>query len=572
MKPQRDRTSSTRAFSQATTHACAHRLRSWLRRSHGLLLAWVVMLLISGGAQAHLIANPDGTVTDSHTGLIWDRCAWGQTWNGDTCTGEALTLDWHEALQASVAANAAAHAGQSDWRVPDLRELESLLDLGRFDPAIDTAAFPNAPATPHWSATPTWVRNIVPEREYVPLAYTVDFADGDIVERQAVDTSLNGKFRAQLRLVRLPGVFDLKDTPIFGEDFPLTLSVIPAQGGTLSCAPNPVPAGADTDCTLTAQPGYTLVGFEHNGNDALGQVSHGHYRLSEVIASHVLSATFASTATTTQLSVSPGATNSNETVTLNATVSSEIAGAGTVSFFADGVWLGSVAMTGGGAQMQVSSLPVGTHALTARYDGDGRLQASTSAAVSHTVRFTQGGTVALANPLGGADIQVALDSVIGDPACAITQLAVTTSLPATLPAGLSFPVGLVDVVLDGCGAHARITLRITYPNALPPGTSYWKYGPTPDDPTYHWYPMPSETVSVTGNVVTLTLTDGAIGDDDLTVNGRIVDIGGPAVFGASSVTPIPFLNPTGLLALIAALPLLTAWVRRRKSGHQTQRR
>ena len=70
-----------------------------------------------------------------------------------------------------------------------------------------------------------------------------------------------------------------------------------------------------------------------------------------------------------------------------------------------------------------------------------------------------------------------------------------------------------------------MTLTITLPSAVPAGAQYWKYGPTPSNHTPHWYRIPIG--SINGNVITVTLTDGGLGDDDLTADGTIIDQGGP---------------------------------------------
>lgn len=75
---------------------------------------------------------------------------------------------------------------------------------------------------------------------------------------------------------------------------------------------------------------------------------------------------------------------------------------------------------------------------------------------------------------------------------------------------------------------------------LPPGsqpTSYWKYGPEPGNPTPHWYEFlyNGRTGAVlAGNVVTLHFIDGQRGDDDLSGNGVIRDIGAPVLTGTST--------------------------------------
>ncbi len=81
-------------------------------------------------------------------------------------------------------------------------------------------------------------------------------------------------------------------------------------------------------------------------------------------------------------------------------------------------------------------------------------------------------------------------------------------------------------------ARRRGDLTITYPTALPAGTVYWKYGPTPGNASPTWYKMPA---TLAGNTATFTITDGGLGDDDLTANGSIVDQGGPGVPGAVDI-------------------------------------
>jgi hypothetical protein len=139
----------------------------------------------------------------------------------------------------------------------------------------------------------------------------------------------------------------------------------------------------------------------------------------------------------------------------------------------------------------------------------------------------------------------------------------TAPIPPTAPAGgVSFPHGLFTFGASGCTAGSTLSFTITYPAALAAGTQYWKYGPTPGNSTPHWYVLPA---TIVGNTVTFTVTDGGLGDDDLTANGTIVDQGGPGGPPSPIAAPVqvPTLDEWGR-ALLAILLLGTGlWVMRR---------
>jgi alpha-tubulin suppressor-like RCC1 family protein len=92
--------------------------------------------------------NLDGTLTHRVTGLTWMRCAMGMNWTGTTCTGLASISSWDEATKLNV-----SYAGKSDWRLPSIAELHSILKRSIDAPFLNLTAFPNSP-TQFWSATP----------------------------------------------------------------------------------------------------------------------------------------------------------------------------------------------------------------------------------------------------------------------------------------------------------------------------------------------------------------------------------------------------------------------------------
>ena len=97
------------------------------------------------------LVHGNGTVTDTATGLTWAQCAEGLS--GSACTvGEAANFTWEEAL---IRARDSVLAGYTDWRLPNLKELFSMVEERCVDPAINLAVFPNTPASYFWSASPS---------------------------------------------------------------------------------------------------------------------------------------------------------------------------------------------------------------------------------------------------------------------------------------------------------------------------------------------------------------------------------------------------------------------------------
>jgi hypothetical protein len=82
--------------------------------------------------EGRFVDNGDGTVTDTCTGLMWQKDT--ADVNGNGSIGDEDGLDWQAALKHC---ESLSYAGHDDWRLPNVRELQSILHYGRGGPAID---------------------------------------------------------------------------------------------------------------------------------------------------------------------------------------------------------------------------------------------------------------------------------------------------------------------------------------------------------------------------------------------------------------------------------------------------
>ncbi len=98
------------------------------------------------GAARSYTDNGDGTITDNTTGLMWEKkdqsggihdysntYTWGMTSSPDTMNGTMVTT-----FLATLNAGG-GFAGHTDWRIPNVNELQSLANYQNVSPAVDTA-------------------------------------------------------------------------------------------------------------------------------------------------------------------------------------------------------------------------------------------------------------------------------------------------------------------------------------------------------------------------------------------------------------------------------------------------
>jgi hypothetical protein len=123
----------------------------------GILLLWA-------GTVLAFTDNGDGTVTDSRTGLVWQKQDDGttKTWKNAITYCEGLTL-----------------GGQSDWRLPNVKELKTIVDNSKKFLAIDTTYFPNTQGS-YWSSS-----SFASSSNF---AWFVHFSNGYVNELQKTNT------------------------------------------------------------------------------------------------------------------------------------------------------------------------------------------------------------------------------------------------------------------------------------------------------------------------------------------------------------------------------------------------
>ena len=86
------------------------------------------------------VANGNGTISDKATGLVWPQADSGKG------------MDWEHALALAQTMNASNYLGHSDWRLPNVKELQSIVDYSR-SPSATIAANVGPAINPLFSCT-----------------------------------------------------------------------------------------------------------------------------------------------------------------------------------------------------------------------------------------------------------------------------------------------------------------------------------------------------------------------------------------------------------------------------------
>ena len=307
--------------------------------------------------------------------------------------------------------------------------------------------------------------------------------------------------------------------------YAVTGTASPVAGGTVTCTPNPVSHGSTAACTAMANPGYTFSAFS---GDCTGATC----SMANVTAAKAVTAAF----------------TLNNTYAVTGTAS-PVAG-GTVTCTPNPVSHGST------AACTATANPGYTFSA---FSGDctGATCSITNVTAAKTVTASFAPTsVNGTSPTNTGAVSASMaGSTNGACGFASTAFVASATGASGNPPGITFPHGLFSFQTNNqcAAANGSITFTLTYPTVIPTNAKYWKYGPTADNHTAHWYDIPFTGAGT--KVLTFTITDGGLGDDDYTANGTIVDDGGPGIPGdaATGATAIPTMSEWAMMLLVALM-------------------
>ncbi len=118
----------------------------------------------------------------------------------------------------------------------------------------------------------------------------------------------------------------------------------------------------------------------------------------------------------------------------------------------------------------------------------------------------------------------------------------SATAPSIPPDGFVFPHGLVEFTVSGCIAGSTLDFTIEYPDKLFVHTVYWKHAPRSAVPMASFFEFPA---ALNGNIAQFSISDGGLGDADLSINGIITDPSGPGV----RIIETPTLSNWGLILM-----------------------
>ncbi len=137
----------------------AHR---YLRNSvHLFLLTCLINIANAQPVRMQILSN-ESELLDTYTGLIWKRCPQGQTWNEKVCTGAPSKFSFDAAMVLTE--------NPSGWRIPNVKELFSIVRKTERDTPSDLDILVEKHTDFFWTSTPNGANSL--------SIWSVDFSFG----------------------------------------------------------------------------------------------------------------------------------------------------------------------------------------------------------------------------------------------------------------------------------------------------------------------------------------------------------------------------------------------------------
>ncbi len=129
-------------------------------------------IISSNNTEQFVVNSQQGTAIDARTGLEWSLCSVGQTWQNNNCVGTPTNFADYAAA-AKLVKNSDSVEG---YRIPNIKELGSIVERSCTSPAIDLSLFPDSLNAIYYSSTPDNQSN----QHFSPAlgVKVIDFTDG----------------------------------------------------------------------------------------------------------------------------------------------------------------------------------------------------------------------------------------------------------------------------------------------------------------------------------------------------------------------------------------------------------
>jgi hypothetical protein len=121
--------------------------------------------------------NGNGTITDLYTNLIWVKDGKSLSSNNGTTSIWKETISFIDNLNSTTTGG---FAGHSDWRLPNFKELASIIDYSKNSPIINQDYFPNTKSAKYWTSNKIDLSIQAYTGSNPYRIYSVDFNDGYI--------------------------------------------------------------------------------------------------------------------------------------------------------------------------------------------------------------------------------------------------------------------------------------------------------------------------------------------------------------------------------------------------------